>query len=124
MSNEISILQQLTVSNGSLSLSRTAQFSVDQAAARKGGGGQLVGTAAGGEALVGLGDLTALGWTYFRNLDGTNYVELGVEDSGTFYPFARLDAGEAAMIRLAQGTTPYARANTADVFIEHDALNN
>jgi len=62
------------------------------------------------------------GWAWFRNLDTTNYVEVGVQVSGTFYPLVRLNAGEAAVFRLGV-ITPYARANTGSVYLEHDIMS-
>lgn len=57
------------------------------------------------------------GYALFRNLDSTNYVELGRQVSGTFYPLIRINAGKAAgPMRLACSITElYARANTATV---------
>ena len=62
------------------------------------------------------------GWAWFRNLDTTNYVSIGVQVSGTFYPLVRLNAGEAAVFRLGV-ITPYAYANTGSVYLEHDILS-
>lgn len=42
------------------------------------------------------------GWALFRNLDNTNYVQLGVwnPDQSEFYPFARIKPGTHFLIPL------------------------
>lgn len=68
-------------------------------------------TAAG--TSIDLASISTSGWALFENLDNTNYVELGVQVSGTFYPLARLLAGERAAFRLSASATLYALSNTA-----------
>lgn len=67
-------------------------------------------------------DIATLGFIYVRNLDSTNYVELGYT-SGTY--FAKLKAGEACVFRAGSGlTTLHAKANTAPVDIEYFVLSD
>ena len=75
---------------------------------------QTVGTTH--EALV-TGDLGTAGWALFKNLDTTNYVEIGVDVAATFYPVVKLLAGESCVFRLST-LTLYARANTASVILD------
>lgn len=82
-------------------------------------GTPTISTAAGGEALV-LQDVASLGWARFENLSTTNYVEVGIVVSATFYPFLKLLAGEYAFMRLPTGIAPYARANTGDVQLDYE----
>ncbi len=78
-------------------------------------------TCAQGEA-IGVTDVTSGGVFWFRNLDDTNFVEIGTQVSGTFYPFLRLKAGEYAVGRI--GTSaPYARANSAVVKLQYRILS-
>lgn len=51
---------------------------------------------------VDLSQLTTPGWAHVKNLDATNYVQVGVWDSNTsrFYPLLRLLAGESVVVRL------------------------
>ena len=79
-------------------------------------GTQTIGFAAH-EALA-LTDLTTLGWCYFRNRDATNFVQLGVDVGGTFYPLLRIEPNEIALFRMTQGITPYAQAAAAAVILE------
>jgi hypothetical protein len=43
-----------------------------------------------------LGGITVPGWAFFRNLDATNFIEVGRDDTG-FISFARLRAGSATV---------------------------
>lgn len=69
-------------------------------------------TTAAGTA-IDLASISSSGWAIFENLDSTNYVELGVQVGGTFYPLVRLLAGEKVAFRLSSAATLYARSNTA-----------
>ena len=76
---------------------------------------QEIGFAAA-EALN-VGEITTVGWAYFRNLDSTNFVEIGYDDSG-FKDLLKLKAGEWCICRLSQNA-PYAKADTAAVDLEY-----
>ena len=65
---------------------------------------------------VTLGDSTAFGYAYFKNLDTVNFVTLQVAVGGT--PFAKLGPGESAMFRLAPTVNLYATADTAPVDLD------
>lgn len=84
---------------------------------------QSVPTTAAGTAL-GIGLVTTVGWMYAQNLDGSNYVEIGVQVTGTFYPLVKLKAGEVALFRVSAAATPYARANTAAVNLAYRLYND
>ena len=77
---------------------------------------KAVPTTAAGTALD-LASISTQGFSHFVNLDATNYIELGTQTGGTFYPFVKLKAGEACVLPL--GTSaPFARANTASVNLD------
>ena len=113
MANEIRTQISQSVTNGSLSDSVSISFQTDQATAASAGGVQIVGTSA---ETLNLGDVSSVGPMVLVNLDATNYVEFGIDSTG-FVPIGRIDPGEAAVYRPSVGTTPYVRANTADVKI-------
>ena len=74
---------------------------------------QAVPTAAAGTA-VPLGPVATPGWVSFQNVDSTNFCEVGLQVSGTFYPFAKLLPGDApAQLYVADSVTLYYRGNTA-----------
>jgi hypothetical protein len=118
MADEISFYGKLIVTSGNLSetsggVSETYDLADTTPAAA--GGIASIGHAAH-EALV-MGDVGTAGWAFFRNLDGTNFVVIGVDDSGTFHPFLKLKAGQYCICPL--GTSaPYAKADTAAVQLQ------
>src|SRR6478672_1713221 len=118
MANEIQASFSLAVNNGALIDSKQFSFQADQALARENKVVQSIPTTAAGTALTFSSGVTTLGTAYFINLDATNFVEVGVQVAGTFYPVARMKGGvvgkkEGAMFRLVPGVTYYARADTA-----------
>lgn len=125
MASEINVNATLNAQKGSIALSRTFNKVVNWTVARNSAAVQNI--AAGGTAGVALtvnASVTTFGWAYFNNLDAANFIEIGVQVAGTFYPLVRMEAGEPAFFRLAQGITLYARANTAAVDLEFGILNN
>ena len=82
------------------------------------GGVQEIGTTA--ETLT-MGDVATAGYAYFRNTDATNFVELGTGTGGSFVAFAKLKAGESAILRLGTNA-PTAKADTASVNLLYGIL--
>jgi len=116
MANEVAVQVSLQVTNGNMSFLKRDNYTADQSAAGGPSNGvQEIGTS---HELVGITDITNKGFTYFGNLDTTNYVEIGVDVSATFYPIAKLSPGESAIMRLSPSVAVYAQANTAAVRLE------
>jgi len=126
MANELAATCALTLANGDLDSmvipSRTHRITQNTAVPTRVGGNQTIGFAAH-EALV-VTDLTTLGVAYFRNRDATNFVQIGVDVGATFYPLVRLNAGEGWAFRLSQGITPYAKADTGNVVLQREILDD
>lgn len=123
MSNEITVNGQMRALNGSLDVTKNwGALRVDQAAAGYVGNVQEIGFATH-EALA-MGDVSTAGYAQFRNLDATNYVEVGVDVAATFYPFLKLKPGEGSgPVRL--GTSaPYAQADTGAVKLDYLILED
>jgi hypothetical protein len=78
---------------------------------------QTVGTS---EEAVVFGDVATPGYVYVRNLDATNYVQLGAT-TGVYT--IKLMPGENALFRLS-GTTLFALANTAACNVQVVAIAN
>lgn len=78
-------------------------------------GSQNIGTSAENLAK---GDIGTPGYILVHNLDATNYVEIGHDETGTFVADVKLKKGEWAFFRCAQAT-PQARANTGACNIEY-----
>jgi hypothetical protein len=91
----------------------------DQSTAKKVSNTQTVGTTH--EALA-LGDVTTPGWSVFTNLDATNFVEIGIDVTGTFHPFVKIKPGVEHPPVYLNTTAPYARADTADVELDYTIL--
>ena len=78
---------------------------------------QLIPTAS---TVVVFGAITAVGWFIIQNLDNTNYVDIGFDNST--WPIrlkADANAGNAGGFIMAQANAPtvYAKANTASCSI-------
>jgi hypothetical protein len=68
-------------------------------------------------AAIPLGGVTTPGGVaYFKNLDATNYLEIGFDSSG-FVSISKLLPGQVALIPLVNA--PWARANTAACLLQY-----
>ncbi len=87
---------------------------------------QSIGTGVAGTALVvATGVSVAGGCAFFKNTMSTNtgnYVEIGVQVTGAFFPVARLQPGEGTSFRAAS-LSLYGRAVSGSVVLEHDFLS-
>lgn len=120
MADEISVSLTLSAINGKMKLPAVSSaFRANQTTARFSSNVQNIGTTH--EALTIGGDISTAGWGIFQNNDSTNYVDIGVDVSGTFHPLARIKAGESHAFRLATNS-PYAKANTAAVNLQYTIL--
>jgi hypothetical protein len=109
MANEIQMAATLVVNRGGLTLTGTGNAFITQAGTPSIGDTQNISTTT--EALA-IGDITNIGYVFVKNLDPTNYVQLGLNT-----PVADVDA----MITLLPGEfaifptrieTIYAKAHT------------
>tara|TARA_Y100000034_G_scaffold108200_1_gene138392 strand:- start:107 stop:484 length:378 start_codon:yes stop_codon:yes gene_type:complete len=116
MADELTYQFQTALSNGSLKDNHASNsISVDQTTARLIRNVQAIGTADAGEALA-LGDVGTPGFACLINLDDTNFVEVGVFSTPTFYPTLKLKPGEQQLIRFSGDiSAPYARADSESV---------
>jgi hypothetical protein len=102
----------------------TIDFATAGASSRYGSGGvQAIGTSV---EQITQGDTTDGGVYFFRNIDETNFVEIGVTSDdtsgGTFYPVLKLLAGEYSVGRLSNATI-FAQADTAAVNLQFRMLS-
>jgi len=115
MANEITYNIFFEVEKGGAKFTRaTGSQNITVSGDHIAAGTQNVGTSA--EALE-KGGITTTGMLYIHNLDGTNFVEVGYDDTG-FKPTVKVKAGEYAAFRLTQ-STPQVKADTAAVNIEY-----
>src|SRR4051794_24623505 len=117
MANEGAATMSITVTKGNFTDTRSLNFNFDVTAYPTASGVAPITTTAGA---MDLSDVTTLGVGVFRNLDASNYVELGLFVSSVFYPFAKLAAGQGCTVPLGMANNAlYAKANTATVNLEY-----
>ena len=116
MANEIKYNYSLSLANGTLADSYgTSGLSANQTNARLVRNVQtLLAISLQGD-VVSLGGVVTPGIAVFSNLDTVNYIELGIQVSGTFYPFLKLQAGQQSGPMFMGTSGIYGRANTGDV---------
>ena len=126
MANEISISTRLYAKKSFLNVDHNVgTVTADLGGSTSAAGIVSIPTTAGGTALSLDGITTAtMGYAFFRNIDATNYIEIGVQVGGTFYALVKLKAGEVALLRMNQTNPPYALANTATVVLQFTILAN
>lgn len=113
MANEYTISMSANVRNGTLVDGFNPDvYQADQATQLVEAGVQIIGTT---YEQITVGDITSAGPAGFKNLDSTNYVQIGVEVAAAFHPLHRLPAGKSELVWLEPGISYYAKANTAAV---------
>jgi hypothetical protein len=124
MADEISVAVSLSDTNGNFTFPKVGSTKSITQNVQGGGGPGIVSipTTAGGTVISPV--ITTLGWAYFKNLDLTNYVDIGPTSGGAIVAFARLKPGEETVIRLTPGITLRALANTAAVNLDVRVLND
>ena len=122
MANEIRVNADLQCENGNFQpRMRVQNLYITQTTLGGTTGVQAIGTAA--HEAIDLGDVGTVGLVMFRNLDATNFVQIGIDDGGAFVPIHELLPGESAgPFRLASGVALYAQADTAAVKIDRVIL--
>jgi hypothetical protein len=113
MADEITLNCQLEYAKGGREFlnRRIHDLSMDQTGDGDEGGIYEIGTT---EETITFSEISAAGWGWIQNLDGTNFVEIG---SATGDYLIKLAAGEGHPIRLNK-TTLYCKADTAAVEVE------
>ena len=122
MADEITLNASLSIAATNLRESfQPGNLSIDLASTAGAGGSQTIGHSA--HEQIAKGDTTDGGVFFFRNVDETNYVEIGIQhSSSTFVAFLKLLPGEFAVGRLSSATI-YAKANTAAVNLQYRLLS-
>lgn len=112
MANEIQMVTHLQVQNAGADISyKPTGFALTQTGR---GVFQATLTVTTTEAAVSFSGITTAGFVLLRNLDSTNYVEWGPEDTGAMVKVGRMKPGDPpAIFRLAPGTVLRMQANTA-----------
>lgn len=85
--------------------------------------GGVISVATAGTA-ISTSALTTEGYVFLQNCDATNYVDFGINVSGTITPFVRLKPSEYAVFRLTPSTSVMAQAHTAAVDLSYTIFND
>ena len=96
MANEITITTGLVATSGNFLVQHstlTKQATLTTATRSLNTQSVTFSGTAGAALVIAAGVSAAGGWAWFRNLDATNYISIGVQVAGTFYPLVRLNAG-------------------------------
>lgn len=110
MAGEIKVTIQGKLNNGGYKSDfNNGQNSITQSTVGAAQGIQTVGTSA--ENIAG-GDVGTPGYLFLKNLDSTNFVEIGVDNTG-FVEMGKLTAGQEACFPVADSTTIQLKADTA-----------
>ncbi len=129
MSKEITIVNQLILANGNLNEASApnasaapAKIQADQATPTA--DGHVVTLLAGTDTAITLAAAVAtVGWSHFTNLDATNYVQWGPDNSGAINPIGRMLPGESAQFRMEPGSTMRMKAHSGPCNVRILVLN-
>jgi hypothetical protein len=116
VADEITTYVKLSVTKNGATITKESSGTFTQTGTKVVAGTRSIGFSS--HSALPMGDVTTAGWAYFKNLDGTNYVEVGKDVSGTFHSVVKIKPGETAEFRLAL-SNPYAKANTAAVLLDY-----
>lgn len=116
MANEITETYRLSVTNGNYESGDVTitNYQSDQASVGEAGGVQAIGTS---EETLSSGDLTNKGLLWIKNLDTTNYVELGFATG--VYPILLEANGGWARFKTSTSATVYLKADTAACNVQY-----
>lgn len=114
MASEIRITAQLQATKDSLTVPKYGSTKlVDMAVAKGGPPGLINAVTTGTGTQITTTGVTTPGYTWVKNIDATNYVEVGPVVAGTFHPMAKLKPAEEMVFRFATGAAIWIKANTA-----------
>ena len=124
MADEITVSVLLKMAKGQIELKREVRnYTLDMAGDAYDAEVVTATTAANGIALSIATAVGTGGYAWFRNLDSTNFVEIGVLESGTFAPTVKLKAGEFCLFRLATDAI-YIKGDTASCLLEYIVIED
>lgn len=112
MSQEINSQKSFTYKKNGVTITRSVNTTYD--AAGNGNIGQVVSVGTSDETLD-KGDVSTPGMLYARNLDATNFLDIGPD--GTVYPI-RLKPGCDCLLQW-NGSAIHVKANTAPCLLEY-----
>jgi hypothetical protein len=119
MANELSLVASASQTKNGATYSASYTDTVDVSGNTPVANVQSIGTA---DETLALGEISSLGWMIAKNLDATNFVEIG-HTSGTYS--IKLKAGEFCSFRIGSGMTAiHAKSDTAACLLQYLLLPN
>jgi len=115
MAKEVSVSISISAQKNGAGMSATVSSTADMTGNKLIGNVQSIGTTA--EALN-VGDMATIGQLFVKNLDATNFVEIGTDSTVTTGAFAKLLPGEGMYIPARRAGPYYAKANTASCDVQ------
>ena len=134
--NEINNQSVFVVSKGNLSIQEAVNLNFDltNSAPNVASGTQIMTT---NPTQITIADVATNGWSYWRNLSTNtfwpsgattnlimNAIELGQWDTTNFWAVVRMNGGEPAFFRLAQGVTLWGRSTTNTLILKKCIVDN
>lgn len=121
MADEARVQFSMSIAKGNLEYTKSGNFQADVATGKGPTPGAIAVSTSG--VTVDLSELSTPALCVFKNLDATNFVEVGLYISTTFYPLFELLPGESYPLRLSRNVgTLRARANTAAINLVVEAF--
>ena len=120
MANELQVLSGLVLRDGDATTEDSSTVSVSPSAKKAITKTVAVTTTAAALDFTGL---TAARYIKLKNLDGTNYVDVGPDNGGTMVGLIRLLSGDTCTLPLKPSTTIKAQANTATCNVQMMAVD-
>lgn len=117
MANELTAVSSLVFDDGAAAVQRFGGNTIVTSMGNKLIIHQIV-TVGITEAVLDKGSVSTLGWVFFKNLDGTNFITLR-NGSGAGNSFARLVAGMEWQYYSGVTTAPWAIADTGSCKLEY-----
>ena len=119
MASELSLVASASQTKNGATYSASYTKTVDVSGNTPVAAVQSIGTA---DETLSLGEISSIGWFIAKNLDATNFIEIG-HTSGTYS--IKLKAGEPCSFRVGSGMTAiHAKADTAACLLQYLVLPN
>jgi hypothetical protein len=113
MSQEIAVAASISITKEGITVSAAGNKLADMAGGEMISNIQLISQSV--VEVIGLGDISTVGYIYVKNLDLANFIELATDDQ-MVHKFAKILAGDVTLIKSSSSTI-YAKADTAAVRI-------
>lgn len=123
MASTLSWTSSFTVNNGSFAPGTQLTNQITTLAGQGATAG-IITTSSSALTDVPLQSVSTLGYAFFCNLDGTNKVDIGLDNSSVFVAVMTLGPGESCIFRWKTGVVPAVKAEAGTPNVQYLILNN